>query len=337
MGRKLIARWMERWARAGLTVATRGDTLGGELKEVNGNSNVVNALTFDVEDYFHVSAFERNVSRKQWDTFPSRVEDNTRRLLDILAEFETKATFFVLGWVAERCGSLVKEIARQGHEIASHGYSHRLIYTQTRECFTEETAASKALLENLTGNRVLGYRAASFSITEKSLWALEILKNLGFSYDTSIFPVRHDRYGIPGAYRFPHRVRFADQSTLTEFPISTAAVGRLLLPVSGGGYFRLFPYWWTRFFLSRINRAERMPFVFYLHPWEVDPQQPRFANAPLLSRIRHYTNLGACERRLRRLLTEFHFSAARDVLAKIPEMPVESVDLELHEKAAAPR
>lgn len=285
-----------------------------------------NALTVDVEDYFHVAAFARQIDPATWDRFPLRVEHNTCRLLDLFAGHGVRATFFVLGWVAERCPGLVRDIARQGHEVACHGYSHQLIYGQARETFRAETARSKACLEDQAQRPVLGYRAASYSITKQSLWALDILSELGFSYDSSIFPVHHDRYGIPGSPRWPYRLDMPNGASLIEFPPSTARVGRQSLPVAGGGYFRIYPYWLTRFGLTRINRGEERPFIFYLHPWEIDPEQPRI-RAGWLSTFRHYTHLSRCEDRLKRLLRDFQFAPVKDVLEQstIPTLGDRSV------------
>ena len=222
-------------------------------------------------------------------------------------------TFFVLGWVAERCPGLVRTLAERGHEVACHGYSHQLIYGQTPGVFRAETVRAKACLEDQAQRPVLGYRAASYSITKRSLWALDILADLCFTHDSSIFPVHHDRYGIPGSPRWPYRLDTPSSGSIIEFPPATLAVGGYRLPVAGGGYFRLYPYQLTRFALSRINRSERQPFVFYLHPWEIDPAQPRL-RAGWLSTFRHYTNLSQCEARLRRLLRDFSFATAGEVL-----------------------
>jgi len=277
---------------------------------------VPNALTVDVEDYFHVAALAPTVPRDSWDSRESRVVSNTRKLLRIFEQFDVKGTFFVLGWVAERHPQLVREIAASGHEIACHGYSHRLVYEQPPKEFHEETLRSKKLLEDITGAAILGYRAASYSIVRQSLWATDILAELGFVYDSSIFPVHHDRYGIPDAPRIPHRMSTPNGSSIVEWPLATATVLGYQLPVAGGGYFRLLPYWLSRWGLASINRREKRPFIFYLHPWEIDPGQPRIA-ASRLSRFRHYTNLGKCEERLRRLLGEFQFGTARDGLAQL--------------------
>jgi polysaccharide deacetylase family protein (PEP-CTERM system associated) len=274
-----------------------------------------NALTVDVEDYFQVSAFAENVDINEWDKFPLRVEKNTQRLLDMFDEHEVKATFFVLGWVAERTKELVKEIVSRGHEVASHGYSHQLVYNQTPEVFREETLRSKNLLEDLAQVPVRGYRAASYSITSRSLWALDILAEAGFEYDSSIFPVRHDRYGLPGSPEAPHILKTPNGSSLVEFPLSTAKVFGYKLPVAGGGYFRLYPYALSKYGLKQVNRRG-MPFIFYLHPWEIDAEQPRVA-AKWFSRFRHYNNLHKCETRLHQLMKDFQLGTVSDVLQDI--------------------
>jgi len=278
--------------------------------------NIPNALTVDVEDYFHVAALAPSVHRDSWISRESRVVGNTQKLLAIFEEFDVRGTFFVLGWVAERYPQLVRNIAAHGHEIACHGYSHRLVYEQSPQEFYQETHRAKNLLQEITGSAVLGYRAASYSIVRESLWALDILVELGFVYDSSIFPVRHDRYGIHDAERAPHRMATPTGKSIVEWPLATARILGFRLPVAGGGYFRLFPYGLSRWGLASINRRELRPFVFYLHPWEIDPAQPR-VSASWLSRFRHYTNLGKCEERLRRLLGEFRFSTARDGLAQL--------------------
>ncbi|MEO8062814.1 MAG: XrtA system polysaccharide deacetylase [Pseudomonadota bacterium] len=280
---------------------------------VESKAVVTNAFTIDVEDYYHVSALASAIPRSTWGDRESRVAASTDRLLAMLDERRIKGTFFVLGWVADKVPQLVKRIASLGHEVACHGYSHELIYRQTPAVFAEETHRSKALLEDLTGLPVIGYRAASFSITPRSRWALDTLIEQGFAYDSSIFPVRHDRYGMPGADRAPGFVHAPSGGRIAEFPMSTAAVGPLRVPVSGGGYFRLLPYWFTRAGLRSINEQERLPFTFYLHPWEIDFEQPRVKTS-LVSRFRHYTNLSKCEGRLRQLLGDFRFTTMRNVL-----------------------
>jgi polysaccharide deacetylase family protein (PEP-CTERM system associated) len=274
-----------------------------------------NALTVDVEDYFHVSAFADTISRSEWDARPLRVENNTRRLLDLFGRTDVKATFFVLGWVAERLPSLVGDIAAHGHEVACHGYSHQLVYNQTPQVFRDETHRARDLLEDIVQHPVRGYRAASYSITAQSRWALDILAEAGFTYDSSIFPVHHDRYGIPGTPQHPYTLDTPAGHKLVEFPLSTVNLLGMRLPIAGGGYFRLYPYAFSRFGLGQINRGGR-PFIFYLHPWEVDPQQPR-VRAGRLSRFRHYNNLHRCEARLQRLLADFSFGTAESVLQKL--------------------
>lgn len=278
-----------------------------------GNASI-NAFTIDVEDYFQVEAMARVVSRDSWAGMEYRCENNVHRLLALLEEAKVRGTFFILGWIAERSPQLIREIAAAGHEIGCHGMSHRLIYKQSREEFRDETRRSKQLLEDLVGHPVRGYRAASFSIVNRSLWALDELIDAGFAYDSSVFPVRHDNYGIPDAPLSPFEITAPSGRTLVEFPMSVARWGALRLPVSGGGYFRIFPYWLTRSSLARINQRERRPFVFYLHPWEIDVNQPRL-NAGWKSRLRHYTNLSRCEARLRRLLSDFQFAPMGEVLA----------------------
>lgn len=275
-------------------------------------TGLTNAFTVDVEDYFQVAALKSAIDRHTWSSRELRVERNTDRMLELLGLHGTTATFFVLGWVAERAPALVRRIASAGHEVACHGYSHELIYQQTRDEFTEETRRSKLFLEDVIGRAVQGYRAASFSITRESIWALDVLIDLGFTYDSSIFPIRHDRYGMPGAAAEAGTVRAPSQRTIVEFPMSTARCLGFRLPVCGGGYFRIFPYWFTRIALRSINAAGE-PFAFYVHPWEIDPQQPR-VSVGWFSRFRHYTNLSRCEARLQRLLGEFHFGSMRSVL-----------------------
>jgi len=282
--------------------------------------SIINALTVDVEDYYHVAALAPEIPRDSWGSRESRVVGNTQKLLGIFEQFDVQATFFVLGWVAERHPHLVREIVNSGHEVACHGYSHRLVYEQSDKEFFEETRRAKNLLENIIGSSVLGYRAASYSIVRRSLWALDILLDLGFKYDSSIFPIHHDRYGIPNAARIPHRMSTPKGKTIVEWPLSTATAFGCKVPVAGGGYFRLLPYSLTRWGLGSINRRESMPFIFYLHPWDIDPDQPR-VSASWLSRFRHYTNLEKCEGRLRLLLRDFKFGTARDGLARLDLFP----------------
>jgi polysaccharide deacetylase family protein (PEP-CTERM system associated) len=272
-------------------------------------------MTVDVEDYFHVSAFEASVPRARWDSLESRVVGNTERLLDLFQRARVRGTFFVLGWVAERHPALVRRIAEAGHELASHGFGHRLVYDQSPEEFREDLRRSRAVISSAASAPVRGYRAPSFSITERSLWALDVIREEGFVYDASIFPIRHDRYGMPSAPRHFHAIERA-AGTLWECPGSTVRVAGTNLPVAGGGYFRLLPYAWTRWGIARLNRTERRAAIFYLHPWEIDPGQPRLPGSRL-SRLRHYTNLDKTEARLERLLAEFRFAPLGDLLAPL--------------------
>jgi polysaccharide deacetylase family protein (PEP-CTERM system associated) len=274
----------------------------------------LNAFSVDVEDYFQVAALAPAISVESWPTREYRVEANTEVILKLCADKNVRGTFFILGWVAEKSPQLVKRIAAAGHEIACHGFSHQLIYRQTQEVFREETLRSKHFLEDVIGKAVTGYRAASFSITRDSLWALDTLIDAGFEYDSSVFPIRHDRYGIPGASPEPGRIVAPSKRTLVEFPMSAAKFFGVQVPVSGGGYFRILPYWVTRAGLKQINQEAGRPFTFYLHPWEVDPGQPRVKGISAFSRFRHYTNLNKCESRLRRVLGDFSFGTMREVL-----------------------
>ncbi|MGO1463522.1 MAG: XrtA system polysaccharide deacetylase [Marinobacter sp.] len=272
----------------------------------------LHAMSIDVEDYFHVAALSGVVSPDQWDSLPSRVEQNTERLLALFEKHQVKATFFVLGWVAERFPGVIRKLSDYGHEIASHGYSHQLIYTQSQAVFREETIRSKALLEDITGKTVEGYRAASYSITRESLWALDILIEAGFTWDSSIFPIRHDNYGIPNSPSAPYTIETANGATIREFPLTTAHMLGLSIPAAGGGYFRQFPYPLFRYLFRNASGFGSRPQVFYLHPWEIDPEQPRYNDASWFSRFRHYTNLDKCYSRLDRLLGDFRFGTVSE-------------------------
>lgn len=281
---------------------------------------MINALTVDVEDYFQVNAFAKVVDRRDWDAYPLRAGDNTRRVLDLFDEFSVRATFFVLGWVAEQLPDLVREIHRRGHEIACHGYGHELIYQIGPGRFQEDIRRARGILEDQAGVAVRGYRAPSYSITERSLWALDILIEEGFEYDSSIFPVHHDTYGIPDAPRFPCLIRRAG-GAIREFPLTTCPLrlGRreLRLPIAGGGYLRLFPAGLVTAAFSAINRKEGMPCVLYFHPWEIDPGQPRI-RAGWRSTFRHYLNLAGTERKLRAILSSIRFAPMSEVLKTFP-------------------
>ncbi len=273
---------------------------------------ITNALTVDVEEYFHPNAMDAAVSPAQWEALPHRVEANTHHVLDLLSEHGVRATFFVLGWVAERWPLLVREIARRGHEVACHGYAHRLVYKLGPEGFRADVARAKRVLEDCLGTPVAGFRAASYSIVSTTTWALDVLIEEGFEYDSSIFPIRHDIYGIPGFSRFPVLIRRAAGEIL-EVPPSTVRLFGRNWPVAGGGYFRLLPYRMTTWSIRRINLHDRRPAMVYVHPWELDPAQPRLA-ARALSRLRQYTNLRKTEPRLRRLLREFRFGPIAEVM-----------------------
>lgn len=314
---------------------------------------IVNALTIDVEDYFQVHAFSSVIRKEDWDSFEPTVEKNTYRILDLLdacsptrnsqlypVECEAystgvascnpiKATFFILGWIAERYPALVKEIHARGHEVACHGYAHKCIFDQTRDEFAEDVKRAKGILEDLIGDVIIGYRAPTYSITKETLWALEILLELGFRYDSSIFPIKHDVYGFPEAPRFPCVIilngnnrfhfkmlnddKYNDGRWITEFTMATIRALGQNLPVAGGGYFRLFPYCVTRGFLTRINSKEAKPFVFCIHPWELDPNLPKIKGVGMLSKFRSYVNLHKTERRFRRLLSDFCFAPLSDL------------------------
>jgi polysaccharide deacetylase family protein (PEP-CTERM system associated) len=276
---------------------------------------IINALTVDVEDYFQVSAFEKIVRRDDWQRWECRVEPNTRRILDLLNARGVKATFFILGWVAERYPGLVREIDSCGHEIASHGYWHRLVYELTPAEFRDDLRRSRDALETAVGKPVTAHRAASFSITGRSLWALDILAEEGFKLDSSIFPVRHDRYGIPDSPTCLHLLQTAG-GPLWEFPAAVARFAGVNVPVGGGGYFRLFPLRWTTYCLRRINRRTREPFMFYVHPWELDADQPRVPAASRVSRFRHYVNLAKTHNKLDKLLGDISFGRICDAIGQ---------------------
>lgn len=278
--------------------------------------NITNVFSVDVEDYFHVAAFSKVVSRSDWDSYESRVVKNTHVILDLLEKYQIRATFFVLGWVCERNAELIKTIHSKGHEIASHGYSHEMIYRQTPDKFESEVKYSKMLLEDTIGEKVRGYRAASYSITKNSLWALDILAECGFEYDSSIFPVRHDNYGLSSSPVVPYRIKTNAGAEIIEFPLTSLNVFGYRLPIAGGGYFRLFPYWFVKNALKYINTKLDQPFIFYIHPWEIDVHQPRI-DAGFKSQFRHYNNLHKCEERLDRLLNDFSVGSFSDLMSDL--------------------
>lgn len=272
-------------------------------------SDVFNAMTVDVEDFFHVSAFESVISPSQWKDYQPRVDTNTRRLLDLFAKKEVKSTFFVLGWVAERYPDLIKEIHSQGHEVASHGYAHKRVTLLSRDEFLQDVKRSKNHLEDLLGEQIIGYRAPSFSIGYSNEWAFEVLAELGFKYSSSTYPVKHDLYGTPDWPRFAYN----RPENIIEIPIPTLRLMGKQIPIGGGGYFRLYPYKLTQKLVFKYLRQEKQPYSFYFHPWEIDADQPRLKNAPLKSRFRHYVNLHRTEAKLIRLLDDFNWSTMRDV------------------------
>lgn len=276
-------------------------------------SQRVNALTVDVEDYFQVSAFEGHIGRDDWDRLPARVEQNTAVILDLFAQHDVKATFFTLGWVAQRFPGLVRAIVEQGHELACHGMDHVRVTEQTPRQFREDVCQSKALLEDIGGVPVIGYRAASYSIGKSNLWALEVLEDTGFSYSSSIYPVRHDLYGMPDAPRFAFRPDNA--RGLLEIPVTTVSIAGKNLPCGGGGYFRLLPYALWRWGMRRVNQIDQQPGIFYFHPWEIDPAQPRQKGISFKTRFRHYLNLSRMQPRLERLLRDFRWNTVAQVYA----------------------
>ncbi len=269
---------------------------------------MINALTVDVEDWYHICDLEDIIKPGEWERYESRVVVNTRRVLQILREAKTKATFFILGYVGERFPEIVQEIDEGGHEIATHGFYHKLVYKQTRDEFTEDLERSMKVLKDITGKDIVGHRAASFSIIRESLWALDVLVSQGLKYDSSIFPVRHPRYGIIDAPRFPYRVK----GSLFEFPPSTVRLGRRNLAFGGGAYLRFLPYWYIKWAIGRINIGGN-PALIYIHPWETDLDQPKLA-VPLSRALPHYVNLKSAPKKLRALLEDFRFAPVKEVL-----------------------
>jgi polysaccharide deacetylase family protein (PEP-CTERM system associated) len=281
---------------------------------IGGRKALINVLSIDVEDWFQVSDFEEKVKRPDWAQYEGRVVQNTARLLELFRRYQVRATFFILTWNAERFPELVQQIDRDGHEIATHGYHHHLIYEQTPEEFRADVGRSLHILQGLTGKKILGYRAPSFSITRQSLWALDVLFDLGLAYDSSIFPIRDPLYGISHSARFPYVIREKDGRRLVEFPMSTVQFRRWNLPLGGGAYLRLLPYQYFRWGINQLNRQGR-PAIVYLHPWEIDPGQPRLRVRGKRGYSSHYLRLQAMEGKLRRLLDDFRFAPIREVLA----------------------
>jgi polysaccharide deacetylase family protein (PEP-CTERM system associated) len=279
----------------------RGGTVSAVAASVS--NGIVNALTIDVEDYFQVSAMEPHFDRRNWDNVPCRVERNIERLLTVLAEHEARATFFTLGWIAERYPQTIRSIVDAGHELASHGYGHERASRLTREQFLEDIHRAKAILEDTAGVAVIGYRAPSFSIGRDNLWAFDCLLEAGYRYSSSVYPIQHDHYGMPEAPRFAYRAR----DGLVEIPVTTMRMLGRNLPAGGGGYFRLAPYELSRWAIRRVNEVEGQAAIFYFHPWEIDPEQPRVNGVSLKTRFRHYLNLDRTEARLQRLLGDFRW------------------------------
>lgn len=277
----------------------------------HGSHTVINAMTVDVEDYFQVSAFEKHISRNDWDRMPCRVEFNTNRILQLFEDKGVKATFFTLGWVAERFPQLIRGIVEYGHELACHGYSHVRVTEQTPEQFRNDVTRSKHLLEDISGVEVKGYRAASYSIGKSNLWAHDVLDQSGFIYSSSIYPIKHDLYGMPEAPRFAFKA--VTSGGLLEIPVTTIQFGEKNFPCGGGGYFRLLPYPLYRWALNQVNKKDRQSGIFYFHPWEIDPDQPRQKGVDVKTRFRHYLNLGRMENRLNQLLGDFQWSTMENV------------------------
>jgi polysaccharide deacetylase family protein (PEP-CTERM system associated) len=271
----------------------------------------LNAMTFDVEDYYHVEAFQSVIQRADWGSYEGRVYNSTLKILDILSRYGIKATFFILGWVAEHTPEVVKEIHAAGHEIGSHGYAHQIIYQQTQAEFADDVRRSLEIIEGITGEKVLGFRAPSFSVTKRSLWAIEILQSLGLAYDSSVFPIIHDLYGIPDAPRHPYQIA----QGFWEFPMTTIRMLGANLPVGGGAYLRVFPYWWTRWGIRRAN-SDGGPAVVYLHPWELDPGHPKIKTSRI-NQLRHYINLEKTEDRLVALCRDFRFTSLHGLLDQV--------------------
>ncbi len=275
---------------------------------------IKNAMTVDVEDYFQVGAFENDISRKDWNDLECRIERNMDVILGMFDDYSVKATFFTLGWIAERYPHIIRQITDNGHELASHGMNHFRVSDQDRGEFMTDARRSRELLEDIGGQQVKGYRAPSFSIGEKNLWALDVLLEAGYKYSSSIYPIKHDHYGMPSAPRFAFRpVKGTD---FLEMPVTTANISGRKIPCGGGGYFRLLPYFISRSLMKRVNDRDGEACIFYFHPWEIDPEQPRQMQAGLKSRFRHYTNLGVMEEKIRKLLTEFNWGRMDDIFLK---------------------
>ena len=277
-------------------------------------NQIINAMTVDVEDYFHVSAFENTIAKADWGKTPLRVEHNTYRLLELFDKHNVKSTFFTLGWVAERCPNLIKAIVDQGHELASHGFAHQRITEMSKDDFIADVVKSKKILEQLSGTEVIGYRAPSFSINDSNTWVYEKLIELGFEYSSSTYPIQHDLYGVPSWPRFMYdRPESVNGKKIIEIPIPTLCKNSVNTGIGGGGYFRLYPYWLSKRRIEKFHQQEKQPYSFYFHPWEIDPDQPRVKEAPLKSKFRHYINLSRMEGKLEKLLIEYQWNTMKSV------------------------
>ncbi|MDO6425482.1 DUF3473 domain-containing protein [Thalassotalea sp. 1_MG-2023] len=274
--------------------------------------NKVNAMTVDVEDYFHVSAFENIITKDNWSQYEMRVEENTFKLLELFAKYDAKSTFFTLGWVAEQCPNLIKEIVAQGHELASHGYAHKRALEMTKEEFFQDVDRSKKALEDISGTAIKGYRAPSFSVKDQNTWVYDILVELGFEYSSSTYPIEHDLYGVPDWPRFIYQ----RPEGITEIPIPTIRHNGTNTGIGGGGYFRLYPYWMSKKRIEKYLSIEQQPYSFYFHPWEIDAQQPKVAGASLKSKIRHYINLSRMAGKVERLLQDYQWDTMENVYLK---------------------
>ncbi|WFL79094.1 DUF3473 domain-containing protein [Altererythrobacter arenosus] len=286
--------------------------MSGHPQAAPAQARIVNGLSVDVEDWFQVGAFEKVIAREEWDSIKTRVENNIDRILDLFAEVDAKATFFSLGWVAKRHPAMMRKIADAGHEIASHGYDHARVFTFDRKQFGEDIALARKILEDTSGKRVTGYRAPSFSIDKRTPWAFMELAEQGYAYSSSVAPIAHDHYGWPEAPRFAFRP--LPWSELVEIPVTTAMFGGKRMAAGGGGFFRVLPYGFSRWAIRQVNNRDERPAVFYFHPWEIDPEQPRLNHAPMRSRLRHYTNLDRMADKLRALVREFAWGRM-DVIA----------------------
>lgn len=285
-----------------------------DINTDSDDARIVNAMTVDVEDYFHVGAFEKTISSEDWDQLPCRVERNTLKALELFERYNVKATFFILGWVCLRYPALIRKIHALGHEVASHSIGHQRVTTLSRAEFVEDISKSKKMLEDTIGAAVIGYRAPSFSIGEKNFWALECLKEAGYLYSSSIYPIRHDHYGMPDAPRFAFNPIVG--SEFLEMPVTTVQIMNKKLPCGGGGYFRLLPYAISKMAMNKVNEKDSEACIFYFHPWEIDPFQPRQQNASLKSKFRHYTNLDIMEKKIEKLLVDFKWGRMDDIFLR---------------------